>query len=79
MKTTRQLLCALFSSTVLASPVQVEVNVHVETEHSITAGVKDSPICQLATSTSSSGLPKVTLGYEIHQASPLKVLSTHIT
>jgi hypothetical protein len=71
---THLVLWGYLDSIVFASPLQVDVNVHIDTHDATsTYGVKGTPICQLATSTSSSGLPVVTLGYELHRASPEKV------
>lgn len=77
MKFTTRLFWVLLSPIALASPLQVDVNVHLDVDDTLvqTSNVKSTPICQLAATTSSKPLPTVELGYEIHRASPDKEVS----
>lgn len=77
MKFITLLSSVLLSPIVSGSPLQVDVNVHIDTPGVVTHAVKKSPACDFATSTSSSKLPLATLGYEIHQASPLRASHVH--
>lgn len=72
MKFTIPLLWLLFSPIGLSSPLQIDINVHVDSQDAVTNDMKKVHATQLATSTTSSKLPVASLGYEDHQASPLK-------
>lgn len=80
MKLNSQLTWVLLCRAVLASPLQIDVNVHLDIDETsvVTHNVEPTPTCYLAAKTSTKTLPTVNLGYLIQQASPNKTARNEI-